>query len=131
MTYNTEKKNSINAFFKARPSEAFSIDEIVLALSPDGKGKSSYYRIISAMVKEGTLRRITDEHSRHTTYQYLGESECHEHLHLKCKECGRLIHLDHTTSSLIEEKIMLAGKFAIDEGTLIFGVCTPCLEREG
>lgn len=126
MTYKTEKKLLITEFLKARPGQAFSIDEIVTALSPNGAGKSTYYRIISTMVKDGVIRKITDEHSRHTTYQYLGGGGCHEHLHLKCKECGRLIHLDHETTHLIEEKIMLAGRFSIDEGALLFGICQSC-----
>ncbi len=128
MTYNTEKKLLITEFLKAHKDEAFTVDEIVSFLSPSGAGKSTYYRIISAMVKDGAIRKITDAHSRHTTYQYLGDGECHEHLHLKCKECGRLIHLDHETTHLIEEKIMLAGRFCIDEGALIFGVCRGCEE---
>ena len=130
MTYKTEKKVLITEFLNNRCDESFSIDEIVLALSPSGAGKSTYYRIISSMVKDGVIRKITDEHSRHTTYQYIGGGECHEHLHLKCKECGRLIHLDHETSHMIEEKIMLAGRFSIDEGALLFGICEGCEEGE-
>ena len=128
MTYNTEKKLLITDFLKNHKDEAFTIDEIVIALSPSGAGKSTYYRIISKMVKNGEIRKITDEHSRHTTYQYLGNNDCHEHLHLTCKECGRLIHLDHETTHLIEEKIILSTRFTIDEGSLIFGICRGCEE---
>ena len=88
MTYNTEKRSEITAFLKVSPNRAFSIDEIAAAVCPDGSARSTVYRIVSKMVGEGKLRKITDEHSRHTTYQYLGESGCCEHLHLKCKNCG-------------------------------------------
>ena len=128
MTYKTEKKLLIADFLKKNKDKTFTIDEIVYALSPSGAGKSTYYRIISSMVKDGAIRKITDAHSRHTTYQYLGGGECHEHLHLKCKECGRLIHLDHETTHLIEEKIILATKFTIDGDALIFGICRGCEE---
>ena len=58
MTYNTEKKLLITDFLKNRKDEAFTIDEIVAALSPSGAGKSTYYRIISKMVKNGEIRKM-------------------------------------------------------------------------
>lgn len=130
MTYNTEKRVQISEFLSKRRDEAFSVDEIMAALSTDGGGRSTYYRIISSMVKEGAVRKITDDLSRHTTYQYLGGEHCAEHLHLKCKECGRLIHLDHETSHRLEAEILSAGGFALEEGTLLFGRCNDCV-REG
>lgn len=131
MTYRTEKRSDITALLKASPDRAFTVDEIARAVCPDGSARSTVYRIVSKMVCEGTLRKITDEHSRHTTYQYLGGCGCDEHLHLKCKECGRLIHLDHETSHLLEERIMANGHFAIDEGALLFGRCEGCLDKGG
>ena len=130
MTYNTEKRSEIVAFLKASPNRAFSIDEIAAAVCPDGSARSTVYRIVSKMVGEGKLRKITSDVSRHTTYQYLGESGCCEHLHLKCKDCGRLIHLDEETSHLLEEKIMANGHFAIDEGAMLFGRCEGCINSE-
>ncbi len=131
MTYKTEKRSEITALLKACPDRAFTVDEIAEAVCPDGSARSTVYRIVSKMVKEGSLRKITDEHSRHTTYQYLGEHGCDEHLHLKCKECGRLIHLDEETSHLLEEKIMTNKHFAIDEGAMLFGRCEGCISKGG
>lgn len=126
MTYNTEKRSEITDFLARGKGKAFTVDEICHAIGADESGKSTVYRIISKLVKEGTLIKITDEHSRHTTYQYLGEEACCEHLHLKCKECGRLIHLDHETSHLLENQIKSAGHFVLDEGAMLFGRCEGC-----
>lgn len=126
MTYNTEKRTAVINFLKSKHDVGFSIDEIATALSPDGSAKSTYYRLVSKLVGEGVIRKITDDKTRHTTYQYLCCDGCAEHLHLKCKDCGRLIHLDSETSHLVEERIMGAGGFSIDEGALIFGRCNDC-----
>ena len=131
MTYNTEKRSEITSFLKASPNRTFTVEEIAAAVCPDGSAKSTVYRIVSKMVGEGSLRKITDEHSRHTTYQYLGGHGCSEHLHLKCKGCGRLIHLDEETSHLLEEKIMTNKHFAIDEGAMLFGRCEGCMTKGG
>ena len=128
MTYNTEKRAAVISFLENNRSYAFTIDEIAERLSPDGSGKSTYYRLISKLVEEGAVKRISDEKTRHTTYQYLGDHGCDEHLHLKCKECGKLIHLDHETSHSVEEAIMQVGGFSIDEGAILFGRCKGCKE---
>ena len=128
MTYNTEKRTAVLEFLEKNSSSAFTIDEIAERLSPDGSGKSTYYRLVSKLVEEGVIKRISDEKTRHTTYQYLGSTGCGEHLHLKCKECGKLIHLDHSTSHAVENKILEMGGFSIDEGAILFGKCKGCKE---
>ena len=126
MTYNTEKRIRIIAILKESEGRAYTIDELSAAVCPDGKGRSSVYRIVANLCRDGELRKITDAQSRHTTYQYLGSHECAEHLHLKCKGCGRLIHLDCETSHMLESKIMSANGFTIDDGAMLFGRCEDC-----
>ena len=126
MTYNTEKRSEITSLISKNSDKVFSIDEICSSILPDGKGKSTVYRIISAMVDEGVVRRISDGKTRHVTYQYLGAKSCSEHLHLKCKTCGRLIHLDEDTSHLLESSILASRNFIIDDGATLFGKCENC-----
>lgn len=126
MIYNTEKRKEIKALISRNADKAFSIEEICERISPDGKGKSTVYRIVSSLVEEGEIRRISDADSRRTAYQYLGGGKCSGHLHLKCKSCGRLIHLDEETSSDLWEKIHSSRGFEIDVGATIFGKCTAC-----
>ncbi len=126
MTYNTEKRAELIAFFEGGAGQAYSIDEICRAILPDGKGKSTVYRLISRLVDEGKVRRISDAKTRHVTYQYIYTGSCAEHLHLKCKECGRLIHLDDVTSHILEKRIFRSEGFTLDVGALLYGVCNGC-----
>ena len=125
MIYNTEKKTKIYELLSTCRDKAFSVDEICQRVLSGEGGRSTVYRIISDMVKCGKVKKLTDEKTRHTTYQFLG-GECHEHLHLKCKDCGRLMHLDHETSHLLEEKILGTSGFSLDGGCIIFGRCGDC-----
>lgn len=127
MIYNTEKRKEITALISKNADRAFSIEEICEIITPDGKGKSSVYRIVASLEKEGVIRRISDAVSRRVSYQYLGCKSCCEHLHLKCKDCGRLIHLDEKTSHALENQIMSAGHFEIDVGATLFGRCESCV----
>lgn len=131
MIYNTEKRAEITAFISKNPDKVFSIDEICNSIAPDGHGKSTVYRIISKMTEEGVVRRISDGDTRRVTYQYLGHKSCSTHLHLKCKSCGRLFHLDEETSQLLEDKIMASRSFSIDTGATLFGRCRECLGGAG
>jgi Fur family ferric uptake transcriptional regulator len=131
MIYNTEKRSEITSLISRNADKVFTIDEICREIIPDGKGKSTVYRIISAMVEEGVVRRISDGTNRHVTYQYLGKGGCCEHLHLKCKSCGRLIHLDSDTSHLLEHKILASKSFIIDSGATLFGRCNDCASGGG
>lgn len=126
MTYNTEKRAALLRFFSERSTEAYSLDEVCEILLPDGKGKSTVYRLAAKLVEEGVLRKITEQKSRHCTYQYVGGEECAEHLHLKCRDCGKLIHLDEGSTKSLEEKLLKSSGFALDESTLIFGKCAEC-----
>ena len=127
MIYNTEKRAEITAFLSKNPDKVFSIEEICANVSPNGNAKSTVYRIISKMTDEGTLKRINDGDGRCAMYQYIGFKSCAEHLHLKCKGCGRLIHLDEETSKLLGDKILVSKKFEIEVGATISGRCEICL----
>ena len=127
MTYNTEKRTEILNFFAAATESPHSAEEICNAILKDGRGKSTVYRLISKLVDEGIISRITDPKSRRVTYQYMKEGSCHEHLHLKCKECGKLINLDEEISEVLERRIKKISGFRVDVGTLLYGKCESCL----
>lgn len=127
MKYNTGKRERILELFASSRDVTYTPEGICDLVLVDGKGKSTVYRIISELVSEGVLRRIFDGKTRHVAYQYVGDEECHKHLHLKCKGCGKLIHMDEEISGEFENRIRAVG-FAIEEGTLLYGTCSDCIE---
>ena len=132
MKYNTGKKEQIVAFLSKNASHSFAIEEICEKIIESGHGKSTVYRIISELLAEGCIRRISDEKTRHCTYQYIGGEDCHCHLHLKCRNCGELIHLDEDISNKFTKTLFDIRGFAIENGGMIFGRCENCrLAKEG
>lgn len=128
MGYNTGKRERILAFLKENSDTSYTLEEICAVITTDGKGKSTIYRIVSELVSKDSVRRLSDGKTRHCTYQYVGGDHCHNHLHLKCKGCGRLVHLDEELSRKFERAVLSAGGFMIEEGTLLFGTCKDCWE---
>ena len=128
MTYNTERRHEIIALTASERERAFTAEEICGRLLNDGNGKSTVYRIISNLVNEGILKRISDGKSRHVKYQYLGERVCAEHLHLKCNSCGKLIHLDKERSKIIVSSLRDCDGFSLDQTEFLIGRCKKCSE---
>ena len=127
MVYNTEKRTLLIEFLSKNSKNAYTAEEICHNILEGGRGKSTVYRLISRLVEEGILHRISDAKTRRITYQYIGSRGCAEHLHLKCTGCGKLIHLDDTTSHILERRIFKSEGFALDSGAMIFGKCEGCL----
>ena len=125
MTYNTEKRRRISELLSVHPDRSYTAEEISEITSPDGSGKSTVYRLISKMVDEGSIRRLSDPKTRRVTYQHVYVA-CSEHMHLKCKSCGKLIHLDEETSHILERRIMNVAHFSVEDGALLLGKCESC-----
>ena len=127
MIYKTGKKEKIIELLSRNSDSSYTLEEICTAVLDEGKGKSTVYRLVSELVADGCIRRISDGMTRHCTYQYIGGAHCHNHMHLKCKGCGRLIHLDEEISHELESKVLSLGGFVIESGTLLFGTCADCV----
>ena len=128
MGYSTGKKELIIELLSQNSDRSYTIEEISDTVTFDGKGKSTVYRLISELVQDGILRRLSDGRTRHCTYQYVGGEHCHKHMHLKCNGCGKLIHLDEGTTRAFEKKILTLGGFCIEEGSFLYGKCKECKE---
>lgn len=125
MTYNTEKRSELLGFLERNADRSFSLEEICASLTVDGRGKSTLYRQTARLVEEGFVSRIPVG-SRKFVYQYMDKRYCGEHLHLKCLDCGRLLHLDAGVSSTLEKSILEGEGFALDTGCILYGRCREC-----
>ncbi len=133
-TYNTHQKDILLSFLKENKDTPMGIDELAekLRLScPSAPGKSTIYRIIGQLVEKGTVKRFVKGNSRQFLYQLAGDEECHSHLHLKCTECGRLLHMGHTLSEQLLSDILGENDFSVKvDSTTLFGCCKDCRVKE-
>lgn len=129
--YATEQKKMLSDFLKEHAERAFSIDELIEALREQygvhAPGNSTVYRLILRLVEEGSVKRFVKGHSRHFLYQSVRDEHCHSHLHLKCTECGKLVHLDEQVSDALLHVIRTNSDFSVnEEETVLFGACASC-----
>ena len=133
--YATEQKKILLDFLTKNSHQAFSVDELMEGMRKsygDGiPGTSTIYRLMSKLVEEGTVRRFVKGHSRRFVYQIVGGKHCRSHLHLKCMECGKLLHLDERVSDALLSQIRVNNDFSVnEEETVLFGECSACAHQK-
>lgn len=132
-TYKTHQKEMLLEFLNRHSETQFSIEDIVLKLSEeyeDAPGKSTVYRLMGQLSEDGTVKRFVKGNSRQFLYQIAGSEECHHHLHLKCTECGRLLHMGHALSERVLSEILGENDFSVEtDSTTLFGCCKDCKHK--
>ena len=124
-TYNTNQRQIIVDFLSKNADEQYTIEQI--ALNTEQVGKSTVYRLINKMVDEGIVRRTVKGNSRQFLYQYAAAAGCASHLHMKCRECGKILHMDDERSKDLMNILHESTKFDLDiKETLLMGTCETC-----
>ena len=86
-------------------------------------GQTTVYRFLNNLAEENKVRI---EIRNNTRFYQLVSVNCEEHFHLKCRKCGKLIHLDCEDFNELNNHIKKEHKFIIDNNSIIYGICTKC-----
>ena len=127
--YKTEQKKLLVEFLQENQSNAYTIDEITDALKSKGAtvGKSTVYRLMTRLVEEKRVKRQLSDGSRKAIYRIVIDEHCHNHLHLQCIGCGKVLHLDEKTSDELLCVVKNLNDFSVsEEDTVLMGKCSSC-----
>lgn len=93
-------------------------------------GMTTIYRHLDKLVEEGTVKKYILDASTSACYEYVDtHSACEENgcTHLKCTNCGKLIHLYCDDLKATERHILEEHGFKADmTRTVICGLCENC-----
>lgn len=128
--YKTRQRSQILNCLIENSSKHLTADEISVILKEKNceVGKTTVYRSLEKLINEGSVRKYICEEGRSACFQYVdGNENCHQHFHLKCIECGKLMHLECDYLSDLEKHIFEHHKFIVDNTkTVLYGVCEEC-----
>lgn len=133
-TYNTKQKDALLRCLEMQKSRSLTVDGVCAALAEAGEsiGRSTVYRRLEELCREGRISRFAPEEGKSVTYRFIG-SACGEdcHFHLICTECGEVAHTHcHELEALFKHMADEHG-FAIDERkTVLYGLCGRCRAAE-
>ena len=127
--YKTRQRAVIEQSIGDMGDRHFTVDDIVLGIVKNGGavGRTTVWRSLEKLTDEGKLRKY-QQSGESACYQFVPESgECHEHFHLKCEKCGRLIHVECETLSRLAAHIEEEHRFSLNPlKTVLYGVCEKC-----
>ena len=127
--YRTKQMEILIDYFERNPDKQYSAKEITEKICDNNSvGKSTVYRLINKLVNEGSIRRFRGDNAKSVVYQYVGRHrECDRHFHLKCVNCGLLVHLDCSYMKNFNEHIYSHHKFSIDASkAVLYVICEKC-----
>lgn len=127
--YNTEQKKLLLDFLEKNHDSSYTIEEITNELKARGAtvGKSTVYRLMTRLVEEKRVKRQLSDGSRKAIYRITLDSHCHNHLHLQCIKCGKVLHLDEEVSDKLLDTVKQINNFSVsEEDTVLMGKCSDC-----
>ena len=133
MNYETKNKKLIIELLKEKADSHLTIDEISTLLKEKGNKipTASLYRIIDSFAKENIIRKYVVDNNSPSCYQYCGEDDLHNHFHLLCSKCGKLIHLECDEVEELVKHIEKKHNFKVDKSKInLYGLCSSCKEQK-
>lgn len=128
--YATKKRSYILKYFEENVNRDVCVADIELFLRENNEqtNVTTIYRYLEKLVDQGIVLKTLHGKKEQATFQYIaGKKECHNHLHLKCQECGRIIHLDCGFMSTFKEHVVNGHGFYLDcSNSYLAGVCNQC-----
>lgn len=129
-SYRTASRRKILEFLQSNSDRTVNAADIDTYLKESGSdvNLTTIYRYLDKLTKEGTLIRYASDKGGHAAYQYVEQGHgCDAHLHMKCVQCGRIIHLDCGFMKEIAEHIEQDHGFALQcKNSILYGVCRAC-----
>ncbi len=127
-------KEVILGWFMKHPESEGSADLIYSQLKEEGSdiNLATVYRNLDRMCADHEIARIRLPEKEETWYRYTPrERHCEHHLHLICRRCGKVIHLDGAFMQEIENHLAQEQGFVLDCGeSVLTGLCKECAEVE-
>ncbi len=128
--YKTKQKELILNFFLENKHLHLTAAEIIRHINNNGEniGAATVYRCLDKLVSSGIIRKYFLDDKTSACYQYVVPDEnCNEHFHLKCVECGKLIHIDCSYMQTLDKHIFSHHGFKVDNSrTVLYGRCKNC-----
>jgi Fur family ferric uptake transcriptional regulator len=93
--YTTKQSEAVMTFLQSQKGKHFTAARIEAHFAENGVaiGRTTIYRQLDRLTREGKVRKYNIDENTATCYQYIEEPSCNDdHFHLKCEKCGELIH---------------------------------------
>ena len=131
MRYRTKNRDALVAYLQSREGEHVTVNEIHDHFRQAGSsmGLATIYRQLEQLVGEGHMRKYVVDSGSAACFEYVNPVSCMEPrcYHLKCRQCGKLVHLNCNDIDALVAHIQEKHGFLIDMNrTVFYGKCDAC-----
>lgn len=132
--YKTKNKQMILDYLKNNANISVTVKDIsdYFAKMNSKINITTIYRYLDKLLAEGTVMKYTSDNGKSSCFKYMNnEMACHEHFHLQCSSCGKIIHLDCTYMDEIIKHISDCHDFDLKcDKSVLYGKCHDCKNKE-
>jgi len=132
-SYNTKQREAVLEYIISLRNTHVTAAQIVSHFEDKDilVGRTTIYRHIDKLIREGKLRKYNVDGIVGTCYQYITDSEeQQQQLLLKCEDCGELIHSECDELDDIHRHIYQDHTFKVNTAkTVFYGKCGTCVHN--
>lgn len=125
----TSQRSAVLDVILENEGEHLAVEEIydkVKEICPE-IGLATVYRTVLLLEEIGTITRL-DIGDKYARYELVHEDEHHQHHHLICNKCKKVIEVSDDLLDVLESKVEKKYNFKIENHTLKFyGLCENCI----
>lgn len=128
--YQTKHLKQIEALFEEHPGEHFTAEQVLMMFRKQGKviGLSTCYRNMEKLVSSGMITKY--ETGGKSCFSLCNKND-KEHYHLRCTNCGSLLHTDCDYLDALSEHIKKDHGFVLNkQRSVLYGICKECRNKE-
>lgn len=130
--YKTKVSQKILEYIQENSERGFNASEIYAYLTKEEiqVNLATIYRNLDKLAENKLITKFKASSSDSGMYRYAGNRRCQEHLHMQCRVCGRIYHLEGDFMN--EIAVYLRDKFGFElecEASSLGGICKDCISR--
>lgn len=134
MKYKTKASKLIKQYTDQRYDQSFTAHHLYEYIVEQGQAVnlSTIYRNLDQFVDEGILTKFKTGHNDVFMYRVNQDVfHCHEHLHLQCCKCGKIIHVESGLMKKLVNTLENDYHFYLEcDASTISGLCKECREKQ-
>lgn len=134
MKYKTKASKLIKQYTDQYSDQSFTAHHLYEYIVEQGQAVnlSTIYRNLDQFVDEGILTKFKTGHNDVFMYRVNQDvSHCHEHLHLQCCKCGKIIHVESDLMKKLVNTLENEYHFYLEcDASTISGLCKECREKQ-
>lgn len=128
--YRTRHKEAIVNYLKQHSEHSFSAYDVNEYMQENGiqVNLTTIYRNLDKLTESGAIMKYKTAEDECCRYQCVKPyAHCHEHIHMQCKICGKILHLECCFMEEVTKHLYEHHRFLLEcSGSVLMGVCEEC-----